>query len=103
MKTFFCKLIPPRPTFAQDMSESEVKLMREHAAYWKLRMDNGKVVAFGLVGDSSGPYGIAIIEVETDAEADGLTSRDPVILAHRGFKYEIFPMPRGAVYPGAAA
>ena len=31
---FLCKLIPPRPTFQQDMSDAETKVMPEHVAYW---------------------------------------------------------------------
>jgi len=49
MKTFFCKLVPPRPSFAQDLSEAERKLMQEHAAYWREWMEKGHVVAFGVV------------------------------------------------------
>ncbi len=51
VRAFFCKLIPPRPTFAQDMSEAEVKLMHEHAEYWRGLMEKGQVVTFGLVAD----------------------------------------------------
>jgi uncharacterized protein len=98
MKTFFCKLIAPRPTFALDMSEAEAKLMQEHAAYWKGCMEKGQVVAFGLVADPAGPYGIGIIELESDAEAQRFTEADPVIKARRGFRYELHPMPRGAIH-----
>ena len=73
MKAFFCKLIPPRPTFAHDMSAAEAKLMQEHAVYWRGRMEKGQVVTFGLVADPMGPYGIGIVEVETDADVQALT------------------------------
>lgn len=33
MSFFLCKLIPPRPTFARDMTQAEAKLMQEHVAY----------------------------------------------------------------------
>lgn len=101
MKTFFCKLIAPRPTFARDMSEAEAKLMQQHAAYWKGWMDKGRVVAFGLVADPAGPYGMGIVEVEDEAEVRRLTAGDPVIEAGRGFSYDVHPMPRGAVHPQA--
>ena len=103
MKTFFCKLIAPRPSFAHDMSEEEAKLMQEHAVYWKACMDKGQVVAFGLVADAVAPYGIAIVEVDDDADVHRLTADDPVIKAKRGFKFEIAPMPRGAVHPPFAS
>lgn len=73
--------------------------MQEHAAYWKGWMDKGRVIAFGLVADPAGPYGMAIVEVENDADVHRLTAGDPVIQAGRGFKYDIQPMPRGAVHP----
>ena len=98
MKTFFCKLLPPRPSFAQDMSEAEAKLMQEHAAYWNDRMDKGQVVTFGLVADPNGPFGIGIVEVEADADVEALTTNDPTIRANRGFRFEVYPMPRGAVH-----
>ena len=34
MKYFFCKLTPPRPTFAIDMTDAERQLMHQHVAYW---------------------------------------------------------------------
>lgn len=52
MKTWFARLLPPRPTFALDM---------------------------------------------TDAEKP-LTDADPVIRANLGLRYEIFPIPMGAVH-----
>jgi hypothetical protein len=33
MSYFVYKLNPPRPTFAQDMTESKAKLMQEHGTY----------------------------------------------------------------------
>lgn len=102
MQTFFCKLLTPRPTFAQDMSAAEADLMREHAAYWREWMGQGKVVVFGPVADPAAAFGIAILEVSDKGELARLTSNDPVIRAARGFQYEIHPMPLGAVHPRCA-
>ena len=52
---YFCRLIPPRPTFAMDMNDEERALMQQHAAYWWKKMDEGKVIAFGPVADPQGP------------------------------------------------
>jgi hypothetical protein len=101
MKTFFCKLVPPRPTFLQDMSEAERAMMQDHARYWRGKMDQGKVVAFGLVADPAGPYGMGIIEVADDREARMVTDNDPVVRSGQGARFEIFPMPQGAVHPTA--
>jgi uncharacterized protein YciI len=94
METFFCKLTPPRPTFAADMSEAERKLMQEHAAYWKSSMDEGRVIVFGPVDDPKGTYGIGIVEVEDKAEAARFMSNDPVVKANLGFTCGLYAMPR---------
>ena len=99
MAAFFCKLIPPRSTFAQDMSEAEAKIMEEHAAYWHDLMGKGQAVTFGLVADPAGAYGIGVVEVDGDAAVRDLTENDPTIRARRGFTFEVHPMPFGAARP----
>jgi hypothetical protein len=94
MKTYFLKLLPPRPTFAQDMTAAEAKLMQAHGAYWSGLMAQGIAVVFGVVGDPQVPYGIGIIELPDDADPGALTRDDPVIKADAGLYYEILPMPR---------
>ena len=98
MKTFFCKLTPPRATFVQDMTGEEGALMQQHAVYWRELMEEGRVVTFGVVADPAGAFGIGVVEVADDAEARRLTENDPVILSGRGFRYDVHPMPRGAVH-----
>ena len=34
MKYYMDKVIPPRPTFAADMTETESAIMSKHVAYW---------------------------------------------------------------------
>ena len=103
MKTFFCRLLPPRPNFAQDMSAAEATTMQAHAVYWRECMARGQVVIFGLVADPAAAFGIVIIEIADVDEARRLTANDPAILAGQGLRYEIHPMPRGAVYPPKGA
>lgn len=98
MKTFFCRLLPPRASFPADITPEEMLLMQQHAQYWRGWMEHGRVVAFGPVADPRGSYGIGILEVEDDAELQRFVANDPVILAGRGFSYEAHPMPRGAVH-----
>lgn len=62
-----------------------------------------EVVAFGVVADPAGAFGIAIIEVADEDEARRLTANDPTIRSGRGFSYEMLPMPRGAVHPPRSA
>jgi len=98
MQTYFCKLVPPRSTFVQDLTPAEGKAMQEHAVYWKDAMSKGKVALFGLVGDPAGAFGIGILEVADLSEARRLTENDPAVLQIPGARYEIHPMPRGAVH-----
>ncbi len=39
---FYLKLIPPRPTFAQDITDEERALMEEHGAYCEQQFDAGQ-------------------------------------------------------------
>lgn len=91
MPYFFFKLVPPRPSFAFDMTEEERGLMQSHAAYWRDLLDKGTVLAFGPVLDTKGPFGVCLGKVADEAEARGLAANDPVIKADRGFVFEIFP------------
>ena len=98
MPTFFCKLVAPRATFAFDMTDEERALMQRHGEYWKQAVAGGHVVAFGVVGDPAGPYGIGIVELEDEPAVQRYTNGDPVILANRGFRFEILPMPFGVIH-----
>ena len=92
MKYFLYKLIPPRPTFPADMTQAEAKLMQEHSSYWRDLMDKGLVVVFGPVSDPKGTYGIAVLQLEDDADANVLGANDPTIKANVGFKFEVYSM-----------
>jgi hypothetical protein len=95
---YFCKLHPPRPTFAQDMTPAEGALMGEHAAYWQDGLGRGKVVTFGFVADPAGGYGIGVVDVDDEAEVRRFTDGDPTIRSGRGFRFEVHPMPFGAAH-----
>jgi hypothetical protein len=99
MAAYFCKLIPPRASFAEDMSEAEAKIMEEHAAYWHDLVRKSQALTYGLVADPAGAFGIGVVEVEGDAAVRHLTENDPTILSRRGFRFEVHPMPFGAARP----
>ena len=99
MRTYFCKLLPPRPTFAQDMTPAEGALMQQHAVYWREWMARGRVITFGVVADPAGVFGVGIVEVEDESEVRDLTDNDPTIRAGQGFRFDVHPMPFGAVHP----
>ena len=102
MKYFFCKLIPPRPLFGEDLTEVEMIAMREHVAHWMKAMEQGKVIAFGPVADPKGFWGAGIVQVESEAELEEFTAKDPVILAGLGFQHETYPMPQIMIRPGVS-
>ncbi|APR85356.1 Hypothetical protein A7982_10705 [Minicystis rosea] len=91
-RTFFCRLIAPRPTFAMDMNAEERALMGEHVAYWMTQMRAGHVIVFGPVGDPKGPWGLGVVRFSDEAAVHAFQAGDPVIRAERGFRYEILPM-----------
>ncbi len=91
-RIFFCRLIPPRPTFALDMSDDEKAFMREHAAYWRAQLEAGRVIVFGPVGDPGGPWGLGVVRAKDEAGVRDLEANDPAVRAGRGFRYEVLPM-----------
>ena len=93
---FFCKLHPPRPTFAHDMTDVERQLMQAHADYWQEWMSKGNVVTFGLVGDPAGPYGVGVVQFDGPDAARAFADGDPTITAGVGFRLDVHPMPLGA-------
>ena len=93
MGYFHLKLLSPRPTFPFDITEAEGKAMAEHAEYWQKLAIDGHAVAVGPVFDPAGPWGMAIVETENEAEAVAFGAADPVIRAALGFRYEVMPMP----------
>lgn len=96
---FFCKLIPPRPTFPGDMTEAEGTIMREHFVYWRGLLEKRKAVVYGPVVDPQGTYGVSVLEVEDEAEARGIAENDPTIVSGAGFQLEVYPMPKAIVRP----
>ena len=99
MATFYLRLNAPRPTFGQDMTPEEGMIMKEHGAYWRDVMAKGHVVAFGLVGDPKGVFGVGIVEFDSMQQARAFADADPTIKSGRGFSIDILPMPMGAVHP----
>lgn len=93
MSYFLIKLIPPRPTFALNMTEAEANLMKEHVAYWTGLANRGTAVVFGPVADPNGGWGVGIVRAKDEAEVHALRVDDPTIKSGTGFRYEIYQMP----------
>ena len=71
--------------------------MAEHAAYWTHQRDLGFAVGFGPVADPTGSWGVAIVEAESEQQAQQLRAHDPAVLA--GMTVDMVPMPNAVVRP----
>ena len=99
MAYFLSKLIPPRPTFALDMSGEERDVMLAHQDYWLPHDNAGLVLVMGPVLDPKGGYGVMIVNTPSLKLLEEWEAQDPVILAGRGFAFENYPMPSVKVAP----
>ena len=91
MEYYFLKLIPPRATFADDITEEEADIMRRHGAYWRNLQNIGIAIVFGPVLDPKGVWGAGIIEVNDISEANNYAANDPAVKSGLN-TVEIFPM-----------
>ena len=90
-QNYFVKLIPPRTSFPGDITLEEMATMKRHADYYATHFQAGRVLIYGPVMATSGPYGMGVLNVESEAEARQLVEADPSITEglHR---YELWPM-----------
>jgi uncharacterized protein YciI len=86
---FLLKLLPPRPTFQQDMSDDERNIMIKHTEYLKDLMDKGIALVYGPVFDPKGAYGMGIVQADNEEQVKIITANDP---ASQLGKYEVFLM-----------
>lgn len=98
MATFVFRLESPRPTFALDMSDEEREIMGRHAAYWRPLIDSGRMVVFGPVLDSTGSWGLGVVEAEDEDELRTFAAGDPVATTGTG-RIELGKMLDGFVRP----
>ena len=95
---YLYKLVPPRPTFAADMTDEEAAVMAEHARYWTSLLGEGRVLAFGPVLDPAGVWGLAIVEADGEAAVRMMGSDDPAVKSDVA-SFDVHPMP-GAIVRG---
>ena len=98
MPTFVLRLKGPRPTFALDMNDAEREVMGRHAAYWQSFIDSGQMVVFGPVLDSTGSWGLAVVEAEDEQALRAFAAGDPVVESGTG-EIELGTMLAGFVRP----
>lgn len=99
MPYFLCKLLPPRKSFAADMTAEELGLMRAHQDYWLPHVAAGAVIVMGQVADPAGVWGVAVVNAPSASVLAVWQSGDPVVAAGLGFAYENFAMPAIRVAP----
>ena len=100
MATFVFRLIAPRPTFALDMTDEERQIMASHAAYWRPLIDAGQIVIFGPVLDTTGSWGLAVVEAEDEDKLRCFAAGDPAVKSGTA-SMEVGKMPAGFVRPRA--
>ena len=88
---YFFKLIPPRPTFPGDITGEETRLMDEHFRYFQEHFAAGRLLLFGPVMAPGGAFGLAVLEVDDEAEARQFGEGDPSVKAGLN-RFECFPM-----------
>ena len=79
MSHFLYKLLPPRATFAQDMTEAEAAAMRDHVAYWQSLLARGTALVFGPVVEPSGTWGLAVVAADSAENVHALAAEDPAV------------------------
>ena len=88
---FVYKLIPPRPSFAMDMSDAERTVMGAHAAYWGGLLDRRTAVVFGPVLDPAGVWGLAVVEAGSADDVRALGAGDPAVSSGVA-SFDVYPM-----------
>jgi uncharacterized protein len=95
---FVYRLIPPRPSFAADMTEAEAGIMAQHIGYWQDLTDRGIAIVFGPVADPAGAWGLAVVEAESEEDVRGLSMEDPAVKSEMS-TFDVFAMPDAIVRP----
>ena len=91
---FVYKLVPPRPSFAADMTAAEQAVMGDHAAYWTTLFEQGTVVVFGVVIEQAGAWGLAVVEADDEEAVRALAAEDPAVRTNVcGFEIGVMPQP----------
>jgi len=89
---YLCRLLPSRATFMQDMTADERAVMLAHGQYWRGKLAERSVIAFGPVADPAGGWGVGIVAVRDEAELLKFQNDDPAISSQIGLRYEALPM-----------
>lgn len=98
MSTFVFRLKAPRPNFALDMTDEEREVMGRHAAHWQRYIESGQMVIFGPVLDSTGSWGLGVVQADDEDELHEFAARGPVLTTGTA-SIELGKMLQGSVRP----
>ena len=79
MSTFVLRLIAPRPSFAQTITDAEREIMGRHAAHWAPYLKRGEMVVFGPILTDDDSYGLAVVETDDEQALRDFAANDPVV------------------------
>jgi uncharacterized protein YciI len=88
---FLYRLLPPRPTFAEDMSATEAEVMQRHVAYWQDLLQRDVALAFGPVLDPEDPWGLGLLDLDDEQAARSIGEDDPAVVSGT-CRYEVVPI-----------
>ena len=88
---YLYRLLPPRPTFSEDMNAAEAEVMQRHVGYWQDLLGRDVAVAFGPVLHPEHPWGLGLLDVEEHDAAVAIAQADPAVDSGT-CAYEILPM-----------
>ncbi len=72
--------------------------MGQHATYWRPYLDAGQMVVFGPVLDTTGSWGLAVVEAQDDDDLRAFAAGDPAVTSGTA-EFEIGTMLAGFVRP----
>lgn len=102
MSTFIFRLMCSRPTLALDMTDDESEIMSQHAAYWQPYISSGQMIFFGPVLDSTGSWGLGVVEADDEEEIVAFAAGDPVVTTGTA-RIEVGKMLGGFVRPSPSS
>jgi len=76
---FYMGTITARPTFVNDMTEEEGKIMSVHYEYLKEKFDNKQLLLAGPIL-AEGKFGVSVFTAESLKEADEFVQNDPAVI-----------------------
>jgi uncharacterized protein YciI len=88
---YFFRLIPPRSTFPYDITPAEQRLMDEHGRYFQEHFAAGKLLIYGPVLAAGGAFGLAVLEVDSEADVAHFGENDPSVKGGLN-RFEYHPM-----------